>query len=111
MPPHHRFAVSILVVYLLLGVRLSPAQTLALTQSTAPVEQTAAPAAPAQDVEGPIRPETVTKRKDAVQKRLELLEHLMLVAWAWPGLIMPSTRESIVLRHDSSQCMKACLHR
>jgi hypothetical protein len=67
-----------LVVYLLFGVRLSPAQPPAPTQPTAPVEQTAAPAAPAQDAEGPIRPETVTKRKDAVQKRLELLEHPML---------------------------------
>jgi hypothetical protein len=67
-----------LVVYLLFGVRLSPAQPPAPTQPTAPVEQTAAPAAPAQDVEGPIRPETVTKRKDAVQKQLELLEHPML---------------------------------
>src|SRR4029453_12165458 len=72
------FAVSMLVVCLLLGVSLSPAQTPAPTQPTAPVEQTTAPTAPAQDVEGPIRPETVTKRKDAVQKRLEMLEHLML---------------------------------
>ena len=29
-------------------------------------------------MEGPIRPETVTLRKDAVQKRLEMLEHLLL---------------------------------
>src|SRR5262249_28352207 len=75
---HRCCAVSMLVVCLLLGVSLSPAQTPAPTQPTAPVEQTTAPAAPAQDVEGPIRPETVTKRKDAVQKRLEMLEHLML---------------------------------
>jgi DNA repair exonuclease SbcCD ATPase subunit len=76
--PHRHFAVSMLVVCLLLGVRLSPAQTPAPTQPTAPGEQTTVPAAPAQDVEGPIRPETVTKRKDAVQKRLEMLEHLLL---------------------------------
>jgi small-conductance mechanosensitive channel len=76
--PYHRFAVSMLIVSLLLGVHLSPAQTPAPTQPTAPVEQTPAPAAPAHDVEGPIRPETVAKRKDAVQKRLEMLEHLML---------------------------------
>ena len=75
---HRCFTVSILVVCLLLGVSLAPAQTPAPTQPTAPVEQTTAPAAPAQDVEGPIRPETVMKRKDAVQKRLEMLEHLML---------------------------------
>src|SRR5712691_2852463 len=75
---HRRFAVSMLVVCLLLGVSLSPAQTPAPTQPTAPVEQTTAPAAPAQEVEGPIRPETVTRRKDAVQKRLEMLEHLLL---------------------------------
>jgi small-conductance mechanosensitive channel len=67
-----------LVVCLLLGVSLSPAQTPAPTQPPAPVEQTTVPAAPAQDVEGPIRPETVTRRKDAVQKRLEMLEHLLL---------------------------------
>src|SRR5262249_14561127 len=76
--PHRRFAVSMLVVCLLLGVRLAPAQTPAPTQPTAPAEPTTVPAAPAQDVEGPIRPETVTKRKDAVQKRLEMLEHLLL---------------------------------
>ena len=75
---HRRFAVFMSVVCLLLGVRLSPAQTPAPTQPTAPSEQTTTPAAPAQDVEGPIRPETVTKRKDAVQKRLEMLEHLLL---------------------------------
>ena len=75
---HRRFAVFMSVVCLLLGVRLSPAQTPAPTQPTAPSEQTTAPAAPAQDVEGPIRPETVTRRKDAVQKRLEMLEHLLL---------------------------------
>ena len=75
---HRRFAVSMLVVSLLLGVSLSPAQTPAPTQPTAPVEQTPAPATPAPDVEGPIRPETVAKRKDAVQKRLEMLEHLLL---------------------------------
>jgi hypothetical protein len=67
-----------LVVSLLLGVSLLPAQTPAPTQPAAPVEQIPVPAAPAHDVEGPIRPETVTKRKDAVQKRLEMLEHLML---------------------------------
>ena len=67
-----------LVVCLLLGVRLSPAQTPAPTQPPTPVEQTTGPAAPAQEVEGPIRPETVTRRKDAVQKRLEMLEHLLL---------------------------------
>ena len=78
VPLHRRFAVSMLVICLLLGVRLSPAQTPAPTQPTAPVEQTTGPAAPAQDVEGPIRPETVTRRKDAVQKRLEMLEHLLL---------------------------------
>src|SRR4029434_8082000 len=76
--PHRCFAVSMLVVGLLLGISLAPAQTPAPTQPTAPVEQTTAPATPAQDVEGPIRPETVTKRRDAVQKRLEMLEHLML---------------------------------
>ena len=75
---HRRFAVFMSVVCLLLGVRLAPAQTPAPTQPTAPSEQTTAPAAPAQDVEGPIRPETVTRRKDAVQKRLEMLEHLLL---------------------------------
>src|SRR5712691_3671670 len=75
---HRRFAVSMLVVCLLLGVSLSPAQTPAPTQPIVPVEQTTAPAAPAQEVEGPIRPETVTRRKDAVQKRLEMLEHLLL---------------------------------
>ncbi|HSX82596.1 MAG TPA: mechanosensitive ion channel domain-containing protein, partial [Candidatus Saccharimonadia bacterium] len=78
MPPHRRFAVSMLVICLLLGVSLSPAQTPAPTQPTAPVEQPTVPAAPAHDVEGPIRPETVTRRKDAVQKRLEMLEHLLL---------------------------------
>ena len=67
-----------LVVCLFLGGRLSPAQTPTPTQPTAPVAQTTGPAAPAQDVEGPIRPETVTRRKDAVQKRLEMLEHLLL---------------------------------
>lgn len=67
-----------LVVYLLLGVRLASAQTPAPTQPAAPVEQTDVPAAPTHDVAGPIRPETVTKRKDAVQKRLEMLEHLLL---------------------------------
>src|SRR5262247_3542009 len=67
-----------LVVCLLLGVRLLPAQTPAPAQPTTPVEQTTAPAAPAQEVEGPIRPETGTRRKDAVQKRLEMLEHLLL---------------------------------
>lgn len=75
---HRRFAVFMSVVCLLLGVRLAPAQTPAPTQPTAPSEQTTVPAAPAQDVEGPIRPETVTRRKDAVQKRLEMLEHLLL---------------------------------
>src|SRR5262245_16859954 len=75
---HRCFAVSMLVVGLLIGVSLAPAQTSAPTQPTAPVEQTIAPAAPAQAVEGPIRPETVTKRKGAVQKRLEMLEHLLL---------------------------------
>ncbi len=67
-----------LVICLLLGVSLSPAQTPAPAQPTAPVGQPTVPAAPAQDVEGPIRPETVTRRKDAVQKRLEMLEHLLL---------------------------------
>src|SRR5215470_1308154 len=78
MHPHRCLAVSMLVVCLLLGVSLSPAQTPAPTKPTVPGEQTTTPAAPTQDVEGPIRPETVTKRKDAVQKRLEMLEHLML---------------------------------
>src|SRR5262245_21149552 len=76
--PHRRFAVSLLIVSLLLGVSLSPAQTPAPTQPGSPVEQTPVPAVPAHDVEGPIRPETVTKRRDAVQKRLEMLEHLLL---------------------------------
>src|SRR5437879_11817596 len=67
-----------LVMCLLLGLSLSSAQTPAPTQPTAPVDQPTVPAAPAQDVEGPIRPETVTRRKDAVQKRLEMLEHLLL---------------------------------
>src|SRR5262245_2736990 len=75
---HRYLAISMLVVGLLLGVSLSPAQTPAPTKPPVPGEQTTAPAAPAQDVEGPIRPETVTKRKDAVQRRLEMLEHLML---------------------------------
>src|SRR5215475_12793455 len=75
---HRCFAVSMLVVCLLFGVRLSPAQIPAPAQPTAPAEQPPVPAAPAQDVEGPIRPETVTQRKEAVQKRLEMLEHLLL---------------------------------
>src|SRR5262245_27313173 len=63
---------------LLLGMSLSSAQAPDPTQPTAPVAQPPAPAAPAEDVEGPIRPETVTKRKESVQKRLEMLEHLLL---------------------------------
>ena len=46
--------------------------------SPASAAQPTTPDAPAQEVEGPIRPETVTLRKDAVQKRLEMLEHLLL---------------------------------
>src|SRR5262245_63686932 len=72
------------VVSLLLGVCLAVAQTPAPARPPAPTQppasagQPTAPDAPAQEVEGPIRPETVTLRKDAVQKRLEMLEHLLL---------------------------------
>ena len=81
---HRHFAALMLVGYMLLGVCLAIAQTPAPTRPPAPIQppasaaQPTTPDAPAQEVEGPIRPETVTLRKDAVQKRLEMLEHLLL---------------------------------
>ena len=68
-----------MVVCLLLGVSMAPAQTTTPAgQTTAPAGQATAPAVPAQGVEGLIRPETVATRKDAVQKRLETLADLLL---------------------------------
>jgi hypothetical protein len=61
-----------MLVCLLLGVSLAPAQT------TTPDGQPTATAVPAQNIEWLVRPETVATRKDAVQKRLERLEDLLL---------------------------------
>jgi hypothetical protein len=71
--PHYRFAVHLLVVGLLwLGVNM------ALAQTPTPDGQTPAPAVSVQGIEGRVRPETVATVRDAVQKRLERLEDLLL---------------------------------
>src|SRR5262245_53082858 len=75
---HRRFTVFMLVMSLLLGVSLAPAQTPAPPQPATPIAQTPGPAASAHDVDGPIRPETVAKRRAGGQQRREMLRHLML---------------------------------
>src|SRR5262245_63934869 len=78
--PYRWFAVYVILACLLwLGGSVAPAQPKAPAgQSPESTGPATAPAASTQSVAGPVRPETVTTRKAAVQTRLEALANLLL---------------------------------